>query len=89
MEIKTSLEWAATETALLQSLQPLKNFSHKKDAKALIDNLHKMVTKLSQYELEARRSHSHSNRRSNEQLELINREIGILEQWVFMMRLSD
>jgi hypothetical protein len=88
MEIANSLEWANVETTLLDSISRIPNISHAMTARKMLSNLRPMVTKLSQMELEARRSSSHSPRRVNEQLEFFNRQLANYEQWLMICLLS-
>lgn len=89
MEIQNSLDFVKVEQDLRTLiLHNIKSKEFQKEALKVLDNIKKMNTQLSRFELEARRSASHSLRRVNEQVEQINSEIHKLEMWITMLMLS-
>jgi hypothetical protein len=87
MELRTSLDWQAVQTKLKQQISLL-DAHYATQANKMLRNFDGMVTKLSQLELEQRRSATHSPRRVNEQLETVNNEIHNFEMWITMLTLS-
>jgi hypothetical protein len=87
MEIANSLQWSKVEIELWAQANKIKP-QFLRDFRQVMSNIARMNTELSKRELEARRSHSGSLRRVNEQLEKINAEIYNVEQWLFMLLLS-
>jgi hypothetical protein len=87
MELKTSLDWQDAEVELKQQLTHIPP-KYATQAKKMLRNFDAMITKLSQLELEQRRSATHSPRRVNEQLEIVNNEIHNFEAWLIMLTLS-
>ena len=85
MSIANSLEWANVEIELKSRLKYIKDTKNQMQARKVLNNIDCMVTKLSQLELSARTSPSHSLRNVAEQLAFINTEISNFEQWLTLL----
>ena len=86
--ITNSLDWDKAETELRDTVKLIKDPRKAFEAKKVLRNFDAMIKKLSQLELEARRSASQSRRKVDEQLELINTELNNFEQWVTLLLLT-
>jgi hypothetical protein len=87
MEIKTALEFDTVETKLLELVCKIRHFENRQQAIKIVRNLRTMIKKLSNFEIEERRSYSKNTSRTREQLLRINNEIESIEQWVTMLLL--
>ena len=88
MIIKSAMDWDAVSDKLLRQISTIKNGRKRIEASKVLANIEGMITKLSQLELQARRSSSHSPRLVNEQLDIINQSVLELEQWITLLLLS-
>lgn len=86
--IKSAMDWPDAESELIKHISRIKDPLKRIQAKKVLSNLETMITKLSKLELEARRSSSHSTRKVDEQLDIINQSMLELEQWVTLLLLS-
>lgn len=87
IEIKSAMSWSEVEGDLINQVAKIKDPLKRMEAKKVLNNFGPMITKLSMLELEARRSASHSTRKVDEQLDLINQSVLELEQWVTLLLL--
>jgi len=87
IEIKSAMDWSDVEGDLIRQVARVKDPLKRIEAKKVLDNFGPMITKLSMLELEARRSSSHSTRKVDEQLDIINQSIVELEQWITLLLL--
>ena len=87
IEIKTAMDWPKVEGELIGRVGKIKDPLKRLEAKKILKNLETMITKLSMLELVARRSASHSTRKVDEQLDLINQSVLELEQWITLLLL--
>ena len=87
MKFENPVDWYSIETELQRRINCLRRFEHQRDARKLCDNLSKLVTRMSILQVEARRSHSGSTRKVDEQREEIVKELTSLEQWLTMLTL--
>jgi hypothetical protein len=87
MDVKTSLDFAAVDTEILQTIVAIKNPKHLIQAVKLLKNIQKMNAKLSQLEVEDRRMHCKNRPATREQVLLINNELENLRQWITLLLL--
>lgn len=85
--IKSAMGWPDAESDLIKSVSRIKDPLKRMEAQKMLRNFDPMITKLSKLELEARRSSSHSTRKVDEQLDIINQSMLGLEQWVTLLLL--
>lgn len=81
------MDWSDVEEDVSRQIARVKDTRKRMEAKKVLDNIGSMITKLSMLELEARRSSSHSSRKVDEQLAIINQSVLGLEQWVTLLLL--
>jgi len=84
MKIETSLDWGQARQELLTQIQSL---SYNSDLRKMLRALDDMVGKLSQIEVESRRTKN--NTKSAERIAQINNAIENLEQWITMAMLME
>jgi len=84
MKIETSLDWGQARQELLTQIQSL---SYNSDLRKMLRALDDMVSKLSQMEVESRRTKN--NTKSTERIAQINKAIENLEQWITMAMLME
>ena len=87
IKIKSAMDWSDVEEDVSRQIARVKDTRKRMEAKKVLDNIGSMITKLSMLELEARRSSSHSSRKVDEQLAIINQSVLGLEQWVTLLLL--
>jgi len=84
MKIETSLDWGQARQELLTQIQSL---SYNSDLRKMLRAIDDMVGKLSQIEVESRRTKN--NTKSAERIAQINNAIENLEQWITMAMLME
>jgi hypothetical protein len=84
MKIETSLDWGPAREDLMTQIQSL---SYNSDLRKMLRALDDMVSKLSQMEVESRRTKN--NTKSTERIAQINKSIENLEQWITMAMLME
>ena len=88
LEIKTSLDWSKTETALRKLGRLLPMFDG--DVKRILSGISTMVRELSQLEVEARSTRSPSAQRAcSQKLARINEDLKQIQKFHLMSTLSN